>query len=272
MRYRAGYPHIGRVRCRVCGAVFAHPMATEAELLQFYDRYYDRGNFGDQSYKAQVARQYAEMRATDPEALRSPFYVRPRSGDRILDVGCGLGLSLVYASCVGAECHGTEYDRDAIQFCQGFLPGARIFNGSLLEARYPEASFDIVVFNHVIEHVTQPRSYIRESGRILRPGGTLVVATPNIGNWGHTLYRAMMFMSGRIPSVVDGLEHTVVFTLPLLRRLVEEEGFRVIEHAAEGATEAWTTIIRSTDALRGKTKRFLEKLVPVNQRMICRKP
>ena len=199
MRHRANYPHIARARCRACGAVFANPMATDAELQQFYGGYYDRGNFADQRYKSEVAKQYAEMRATDPDGLRSPFYVRPGGGQ-----GSGRGMwarPLAHVRVVrGCRCHGTEYDRDAIAFCQGFLPGARIFNGSLLDARYTRRLVrhrGVQSRDRACHAASLVHAGIR---RILRPGGTLVVATPNIGNWG-TLYRTLMFLSGRIPSV-----------------------------------------------------------------------
>jgi 2-polyprenyl-3-methyl-5-hydroxy-6-metoxy-1,4-benzoquinol methylase len=90
--------------------------------------------------------------------------------------------------------------------------------GSLEAQLYPDASFDAVLLSHVIEHVHEPQRLLREVVRILRPGGRLVVMTPNARGLGRRLYGAAW----------RGLEpprHLTVLAPDSLRLLFMQAGF-----------------------------------------------
>lgn len=55
----------------------------------------------------------------------------------------------------------------------------RLIEGSILELQFPDQSFDMVFYHHVIEHVSNPAGSVLELSRILIPGGNLYVGTPN---------------------------------------------------------------------------------------------
>jgi SAM-dependent methyltransferase len=105
---------------------------------------------------------------------------RPLSASRILDVGVGSGVTAaVLAERVGprGSVCGTDV-RDARIRSQGFTFVA------VEDARLPFAddSFDVVVSNHVIEHVGQrpdQKVHVAEMRRVLRPDGIAYLATPN---------------------------------------------------------------------------------------------
>jgi SAM-dependent methyltransferase len=64
-----------------------------------------------------------------------------------------------------------------------------ISSSTLREVSYPAASFDAVTMQHVIEHVHDPIGEMTECCRILKPGGLLVIVTPNIASAGHKWFK-----------------------------------------------------------------------------------
>jgi SAM-dependent methyltransferase len=95
-----------------------------------------------------------------------------------LDVGSGMGRYLIAAQRLGFEVLGFEpslnHARVAIQHFQ--LP---VVNDYFTPARVEGKKFDLIILSHVIEHIYDPRSFIHELLEVLRPGGALIVITPN---------------------------------------------------------------------------------------------
>ena len=73
---------------------------------------------------------------------------------------------------------------------------------------------------HVIEHVHDPAALLRESYRVLKPGGVMVVLTPNIESWGHARFGKNWFN-------LDPPRHLVLFSRKTLGKVAEREGFRI---------------------------------------------
>jgi len=94
---------------------------------------------------------------------------------RVLDVGCGLGW-LLSALDDNWDKHGVEISDFAAEHARNH---AEIFNGALLD--YPSLTepFDLIVMHHVIEHMLDPPANIRKALELLKPGGRLLLATPD---------------------------------------------------------------------------------------------
>ena len=84
----------------------------------------------------------------------------------------------------------------------------------------PASSADAITLHHVIEHVPDPIALLRECARILRPGGKLAVATPNVESLGHRLF-------GRCWLALDPPRHLHLFSMPALRACVRKAGLQV---------------------------------------------
>ena len=106
---------------------------------------------------------------------------------RVLDLSCGRGALLSALAADGCETRGTHYRADDYKLAEEHEPmhtaGLAIDEGVDLtrELPYPDGSFDAVVLKEVVEHLPDWMPVIRAAGRVLRPGGHLVLSTPNVG-------------------------------------------------------------------------------------------
>ncbi|GAB3230351.1 class I SAM-dependent methyltransferase [Algoriphagus aestuariicola] len=269
--YRKG-PHISRVQCNACKLVFANPMADEKELVQYYTQYYEKDRYEAMDYKSLIEAHFARIKNLTPEAIKGEArYLRGlQSGSRFLDVGCGLGLGLAYANQLGCDLYATEFDQGALDFVSDHF-SVKTFRGDLWSASFPNDSFDFIHISHVIEHVLDPRAYVREMKRILKPGGKVAIGTPDISSSLYRLHRWTKLLRLEVPDVIDGLEHTFIFPKSVLRALCESEGLKPIDHFTHSLGEKIGNLIRYKMPLSKKVNRLIQNFFQVNQWIICQK-
>lgn len=151
----------------------------------------------------------------------------------LLDVGCGNGIFLKRMRDLGWNVRGIDPDRLAAgQARERF--GVEVVVARLEEHRFPDDFFDAVVVSHVIEHVHDPVSLLRECRRILKPGGKLVILTPNYLG----LQRRWL---GRSWRGLDCPRHLFLFSRRSLCRCSEIAGLKVVtlQTTARGAKNFW---------------------------------
>jgi SAM-dependent methyltransferase len=144
----------------------------------------------------------------------------PQYRARILDLGCGNGAFVRTAIGWGWDAEGLDPDPKAAAASLGL--DARITTGSLSRAMYPDACFAAVTMDHTIEHLHTPIATLREVYRILQPGGSLWVATPNLNAIGYRLF-------GKDWRGLEPPRHLVLFTAATLRSALAAAGFEKIE-------------------------------------------
>jgi 2-polyprenyl-3-methyl-5-hydroxy-6-metoxy-1,4-benzoquinol methylase len=273
MKYEKDFPHNSRTICKSCGIVFANPVADEQELNAFYKNYYDKGNFGNLQYKQKTISQFENIqKATIQELLKLDRNVKYYTGEgNYLDVGFGLGFHLYIAQKLGYHVYGTELDKDCIDFVQPYILSAQLYNGDLLSAKYENNQFDIINICHVIEHLIDPNSYLLELNRIVKNEGLIIVSTPNIGALAYQVFRVVNFLSLKIPLIVDGLEHTVIFNQKNLRTVIENHGFVIVDQYTESVNDSFSNIWKSNLSLRKKVVRYLQTFVKINQVIVAKK-
>lgn len=142
-----------------------------------------------------------------------------RRPGRLLDVGCGNGQFLAIMRTLGWDVCGVDVDEKALAVARHRF-GVPVHHGMVEQVGLPGAAFDAVTLHHVIEHVPDPVRTLRECGRVLRPGGRIVVVTPNIDSLGHRLFRARWLG-------LDVPRHLSVFSVRSLRRAAEAAGLSV---------------------------------------------
>jgi 2-polyprenyl-3-methyl-5-hydroxy-6-metoxy-1,4-benzoquinol methylase len=148
--------------------------APRSEVRSQYDRWHDEiGNtFGPQ---LDLEAPWHEMALP---YLRA--YVPRRD---VLEIGCGRGAMARYLAELGARSvTAGDFSDSAIRQTREHLAGLANADASVQDIQqigFPSASFDTVVSFETIEHVPEPRRAVTELARVLRPGGTLVLTTPN---------------------------------------------------------------------------------------------
>jgi SAM-dependent methyltransferase len=154
----------------------------------------------------------------------------------IVDVGCGDGMSAEVATRAnpGHRFLGLDWSADALR--QARARGLTLVGASVESAGLPiaSASADVMIMSELIEHLVDPDSVLEEAWRVLKPGGVLLLSTPNLAAWYNRGLLAVgiqpLFTEvslrgvyGRPGSVVAG--HLRLFTSRALTGLLAARGF-----------------------------------------------
>jgi 2-polyprenyl-3-methyl-5-hydroxy-6-metoxy-1,4-benzoquinol methylase len=121
------------------------------------------------------------------------------AGLRVLEIGCGRGGFASYLASRGARLTAADFSPAAVEIASEVLsnfPEAEAMVADVLEIPFPDDSFDLVVSLETLEHVPDPDQGLRELVRVTKPGGRLIVTTPNyLSILG--LYRFAMKLAGK---------------------------------------------------------------------------
>ena len=174
-------------------------------------------------------------------ALSRVFWLPYVTDGRVIEVGFGNGQSLALMREAGWEVLGSELDETCVQSARGL--GFDAIRGEFTDGLFATSSVDAVVASHTIEHVPDPRAFFAEARRVLRPGGRLVLRTPN----------AASSDARQAGAAWRGLEvprHLSIHTPGSLRLLAKQEGFG--EVGVHGTPLGGFIVQQSREQVRGE--------------------
>ena len=238
-------------RCTDCHSAYLDPRPNEASIGNAYGIYYTHSADGPRAasgkpgvvrhLKLALTNGYVNSRYGTRRQPASEFGVwlakmlpsrrqkrdaefrylpKPRSGQRLLDVGCGNGDFLANARDAGWDVVGVDPDPKAVAAAKQRGLDASV--GSVELYAGEPGRFDAISLSHVLEHLHEPLPFIRAVHRLLKPGGVLFIDTPNIEGRGARRW-------GRNWRGLETPRHLVLFSRQGLVGMLQAGGFANIE-------------------------------------------
>lgn len=227
-------------RCLSCGLVYTRRRPDDEDLGKYYPKeYYAAMSTSSRQSSLRRSRSRQLVLSTvfgyPPQEQSRPFgraaarmaarvsrrdasHVPWVSSGRLLEVGAGAGAVISEYYDLGWNVVGVELSPDAA--AEARAADLDVRTGTLEVQNFEDGSFDAVVFNHVLEHVADPRTTLLEAARVLAHGGWLSVRVPNADAWEAHLYGSDWF-PWELP------RHLVHFCPRSLSRVIEDCGFAI---------------------------------------------
>ncbi|GAB4124721.1 MAG: hypothetical protein Fur0040_06720 [Sideroxydans sp.] len=227
-------------RCTQCGVFWLDPAPLPTEMWKAYTAYHTHGRQRGQAWLSLMhrfirllwwARWQRNGLWREMQALRFMF-LRAAVPGRLLDVGCGGGRFMRRMHKLGWQVEGNDFDPQAAARVQRDY-GLPVHIGDLAACNLPAGHYDAITLSQAIEHVYDPAATLREIHRLLKPGGLLVLTTPNpesrcAHTWG------VHWRGWEAP------RHVQLFPLATLRALCEQQHYEVVEARISAAGTAGT--------------------------------
>ena len=204
------------VRCDDCGLLMANPQPSDDELARIYgeDYFLVEKNEVGQRHVDELKQATADLYLDLLECYRG------KAEGTLLEIGCGQGDFLVRAAARGLTVTGIEYSEHACEVARSKLrdaPDSAVLCGEIGSAT---GQYDVCACSDLIEHVRNPRLFLEQVHKLLRPNGIVFIATPTLDSWSARLLRNrwMEFKA----------EHLFYFKASTLQTLLIDCGFEKI--------------------------------------------
>jgi SAM-dependent methyltransferase len=250
-RMHGGAETFQSVRCQNCGLIYLNPRPTPDEIDQYYPVDYEPFTRSGEGYSWLGRLGY---RVSMNKKYRiAGLGINP---GKLLDIGCGRGDFLLWMKRYGWEVYGLDLSLVAVDVAR--KRGLEIFQGQLIDAPYPPASFDVITMWDVLEHVHDPLSNLKRVFELLKPGGRYTVTLPNPDGLDFLLF-------GRNWTGLDMPRHLYVYSRKPLTALLKKAGLTVLSsRCITGGQRVSTWSIEwliDEKVSNDQQRRFLKKII-----------
>ena len=164
---------ISVVRCEDCSFVYVERDFPESYVNGYYE---ERAGGGYGQTKENFFWWHEATKHSNRHILS---LLGPAKSRRMLEAGCGIGTFLADARDAGWRVSGLEINPEFPEFCRKELGIEDVKVGLISDPPFADASFDVVAMLDVLEHMYDPVQAVKQCARLLKPGGVLVVKSPN---------------------------------------------------------------------------------------------
>lgn len=225
------------MRCQRCHLVRLDPEPSDEVLAAAYPATYH----GYVEPKSAITR---FLRDRSIKGLAAQLCAGLPDGGRVLDVGCARGdLLAAMGEEKRLELFGVEYSKEIADAARA--RGITIYQGDLSMVDLSPGTIDLVLMQHVLEHVLDPFDTLARVAELLKPGGRLVGELPNLASWDARLF-GKYWGGGHAP------RHIFHFTPQTLEASLRSRGFEDIVISPALHTGHWALSIQNW-LRRGRT-------------------
>lgn len=226
-------------KCNNCSIIYPFPRPDKTSL----ESYFKSQEFSEESMrrmkifeektkmeKEKHKRQHFYVRIIRNIWRKSPFMYSyqefkrfTKKGDRVLDVGAGMGIitkELLNKGCIVEAVEVSPYRAEYLRKNLGIKVYEKTFEEVILE----ESAYDVVIFSQVLMHLFSIRQTMQKLRSVLRPGGSVISSQMN--------FNSILQQTIRSPYPGKGLTAFSIcswFTAGSLKTVLERSGFKVIE-------------------------------------------
>lgn len=157
------------VRCNECDLVYVNPRPSPAQLREFYEKYYEPEEVVPEAWEREMGGVFEQHADWITEHATQPGVV--------LDIGSSFGHFLRGMERRGWKTVGIEPSSIAAAYSRTISRGT-VHTAGFEEVELAPESFDAVISLYVLEHVNDPRGFMEQVFRILKPGGQAIIRIP----------------------------------------------------------------------------------------------
>jgi 2-polyprenyl-3-methyl-5-hydroxy-6-metoxy-1,4-benzoquinol methylase len=219
------------VRCKSCGLVQMNPQPVKNEIIERYSSAFGKDylSYEIQNEDSFLKLQQLALKDAGFDAYGKDLFSRAGAAQpSVLDVGCATGALIASLRDKGWRVTGVEISPSA-EYARK-EKNLDVRDIPLEDVKFEDESFDTVLASHLIEHLNDPRSFLKETHRILKKEGRVFISTPNISGMQARLCR------GKWRSAI--FDHLYLFSIRTLSELLRSTGFRTEKTATWGGLAA----------------------------------
>jgi SAM-dependent methyltransferase len=179
-------------------------------------------------------------------------FVPRKPPGRVLDIGCGSGSFLQRMRDLGWNTVGLDISPHGVFTTR--LRGIEAYHGSLPHPSIPEASFDIVNFGAVLEHVHDPHRFLAAAREAVKPGGLIVCSVPNFDSWARHAFGPAWWP-------LELPRHLLHFNRATLEQLLRGHGLELVEVRHPAHTNWMRLSVERSHPFRSGYSRALRTLM-----------
>lgn len=182
---RHGHPgNFDILKCVVCGFGQTSPQINKGQIMNLYKKYYPRQKINLSKIRLENYKVPPRFKLWRKGLLNSCHFLVKQESD-VLDVGSGLGYSLLFLKNMGCDVFGIDPDENAKKVANKFKLNFHL--GFIEDKPFDNKKFDYVIANQVIEHTNNPISFLKLCKQRLKPNGKIIISLPNTGSLGRQL-------------------------------------------------------------------------------------
>ncbi len=213
------------VKCAGCGLIYMNERLPIEALRDIYSQDYFKSpgsyEIGYDDYQSNRA----EIRKTFIKRLETLEKLHGGKRGKSLDVGCAMGFFVETAKEKGWQAEGVDISEYCAEYAKS--QGLKVTASILKDFQCEPETFDLVTMWDYIEHSTTPMDDLKKAFQLLKKGGLLALATPDISSIPAKVFKAnwMGFKEH---------EHLFYFSTEILKKMLQSAGFEILKTGYAG--------------------------------------